>query len=102
LKSRFSTAEKTKAVLRLLAGENVLAVAAELQVTIDRIERWKSAFLAGGEAAIEKQTEERRNSHRGLLSKKTKAGLLQWAGILLVLVVVIYFMTRTMNQGSGQ
>jgi transposase len=102
LKTRFSKAEKTKAVLRILAGEDDRKIASELQVSLDRIERWRSTFIAGGEAAIEKEAEERRSSHRGWLSKKTKSGMLQWAGILLVLVIVIYFMTRTMNQGSGQ
>jgi ethanolamine utilization microcompartment shell protein EutL len=102
LPSRFSNAEKTRAVLRILAGEDTHTVAAQMQVTLDRVERWKATFLAGGEAALEKQTEEHRSSRRGWLSKKAKAGVLQWAGILLVLIIVIYFMTRTMNQGSGQ
>lgn len=92
-KSRhFSPREKRDAVLRLLKGEKTGAVAEDIGVGVNRLERWQERFLDGGTAALEK-AHERHGSIFGSL-KTHSAAVTQWAGLLVVLTVVVFFLVR--------
>ena len=49
---RFSVGRKTKAVKRLLRGEDLETVSRDLGVTAARVSQWRDQFLAGGEANL--------------------------------------------------
>src|SRR5258708_31457446 len=52
---RFTSREKVSAVLRVLQGESVDIVSAELGVPAGRLERWRSDFVAAGSAELSKR-----------------------------------------------
>jgi hypothetical protein len=51
-RGRFSACRKTKAILRLLRGEDIDVVSRELGVTAATVAGWRDHFLAGGQAAL--------------------------------------------------
>ena len=51
-RGRFSARRKTKAILRLLRGEDIDVVSRELGVTAATVAGWRDHFLAGGQAAL--------------------------------------------------
>jgi hypothetical protein len=92
--ARFTSHEKTAAVLRLLKGESVETVSQELGVSVDRVERWKSSFVAAGSAELAKR--------KDVPSKNwvTKHGSIwQWMWLLLALVAVISMLVLFMQRG---
>jgi hypothetical protein len=89
-----SSEKKTEVVLRALRGESREALAEELKVPLDRIEGWESMFLDAGRKALSKR---KGKSHRGKIGGR----IAQWSLLLLVLLVVVYFLTRFM-QSTGQ
>lgn len=96
---RYNASEKSKAVLRVLKGERGAAVALELGVGIDRLERWESTFLSGARAALEEKA--RRKTLYGTLKSNSK-GISQWAGLLVALAAAVLFLVRFLNRDSGQ
>lgn len=88
---QYSPREKRDAVLKLLKGEKTGAVADEIGVSVNRLERWQERFMAGGSAALEKRREQ------GSLFARIKghgAEVTQWGGLLLVLTVVVFVLVR--------
>ena len=51
-RGRFSARRKSKAILRLLRGEDIDVVSCELGVTAATVAGWRDHFLAGGQAAL--------------------------------------------------
>lgn len=51
---------RLKTVLRLLAGENLVALAAELNIPIAEIEAWRRTFVTAGEVALDEEQPNRR------------------------------------------
>jgi len=93
----FTGAEKYAAVHRILRGESVERVAAELHVSADRLHRWERIFLEAGRRKL--------NGHHDHYSgwlRYADAGrrLLPWGGLLLLLVLTVYAASRFFQQGS--
>ncbi len=80
----FSSYEKTSAVLRLLKGEPAEQLSEELGVSIRRLERWRSDFVAAGSAELSR----RRDLDQGWF-KKHGGTILQWSFLILILIGVI-------------
>ena len=96
--ARFTSHEKTDAVLRLLKGESVETVSEELGASADRIERWKNSFVAAGSAELAKRQD---------ISKKNWAGkyagsIWQWMWLLVALVAVITILVVFMQRGGQE
>ena len=90
----FTAQQKLKAALRVLQGESVDAVAEDLGVTRERVQRWSDRFVEGGRAAIL-----RREDHAATKSKKQRI-VMQWVSLITLLLIVLFFLTRfLMNQG---
>jgi len=81
---RFGSREKVDAVLRLLKGDSVATVSAELGVAVHRLERWQNDFVTGGSAALSKQ---KGSGSDGWLSTHATR-IVQWVVFLMVLAVV--------------
>jgi len=96
--SRFSSHEKTDAVLRLLKGESVETVSQELGVTVGRIERWKNNFVAAGSAELAKRKDD---SSKSWAAKHSRA-IWQWMWLLVALVAVISILVLFMQRGSQE
>ena len=94
---RFSREEKAQAVLRLIRGGGKSAIAAELGVPVDRLERWHDRFLEGGRAALVHK------SHKGRIARvREKLGSAgQWSLLLIVLTASILLLLRFL-QNSGE
>jgi transposase-like protein len=94
-KSRhYSLHTKQDAVLRVLKGEKVAAVAEDTGVGVNRLERWHARFMEGGAAALDKK--KTRSSPFG--SMRTHAsGIMQWAVLLFVLTVLVFFLVRMLS-----
>lgn len=95
---RVTSHEKTDAVLRLLKGESVEAVSHELGVTVGRIERWKSSFVAAGSAELAKRKDIPSKSWAG----KYSGSIRQWMWLLFALVAVISILVLLMQRGSQE
>jgi hypothetical protein len=93
---RFTSHEKTDAVLRLLKGESVDALSQELGVSIGRLERWKSSFVAAGSAEIAKRTDGTSKSWAG----KHSGSIRQWTWLLVALVAVVTLLVVFMQRGT--
>jgi transposase-like protein len=89
----FSGSQKSAAVQRILRGEPLERVAAELTVSVDRLRRWERIFLEGGEKHLA--------NHRDNRSRLGNNGqnLLPWAGLLLLLTVIVYAASRFFQRG---
>lgn len=86
--AEFTGQQKVKAALRVLQGENVDAVAEDLGVSRERVRRWSERFVEGGREAIL-----RREDRVAVKSKKRRA-VMQWVGLVLLLVILVFFLTR--------
>ncbi len=88
--------EKTAAALRLLKGDSVEALSAEMGVSVRRLERWKDEFVAGGSDALAKRKD---LGSPGWWSRHS-ATVWQWTLLLAGLILVISFLARFMQRGS--
>jgi hypothetical protein len=90
----YSLHAKQEAVLRVLKGEPVTAVAEDVGVGVNRLERWHSRFIEGGAAALNQ-----RATRRGLYEtlRTQGSGIMQWAGLLFVLTVLVFFLVRMLS-----
>src|SRR5580698_3851629 len=77
--------EKTDAVLRLLKGESVVNISQELGVSVSRIERWQSSFLAAGAAELSKRKDDPWKGWAAKYSVTTQ----QWIWLVLALVTIV-------------
>ncbi len=69
-RGRYSARRKTKAILRLLRGEDIDVVSRELGVTAATVSGWRDHFLAGGQAALKtRQHDEHEEEVRRLKAK---------------------------------
>jgi hypothetical protein len=91
---RVTSHEKTDAVLRLLNGESVETVSHELGVTVGRIERWKSSFVAAGSAELAK----RKDISSKSWTVKHSGSIRQWMWLLFALVAVISILVVLMQR----
>lgn len=87
-RQHFDVDQKCAAVRRVLGGESANRVAAELQVSADRLARWERYFVKGGHEGIARHRERSRWIHIPWRQ------VLPWAGLLLLLVVSVYFASR--------
>jgi len=92
-----STEEKARAVLRAVRGEPREQLANELRVPPDRIGLWEEIFLNGGKAAL---AASRGRRWRGL--RKLADRIAPWSALILLLLFVVYFLTRFMGAGAGE
>jgi Helix-turn-helix domain len=83
-KPHFDLDQKCAAVRRVLAGENANRVAAEIQVSRNRLDRWERYFLEGGRNGIA------RHHDRSRLGNIPWRKLLPWGGLLLLLIATVY------------
>lgn len=95
--ARFTSHEKTAAVLRLLKGESAETVSEELGVSVGRIERWKSSFVAAGSAELAKRKD---ISSKSWVAKH--GSIWQWVWLLVALVAVISLLVLFMQRGSQE
>lgn len=95
--SRFTSRQKTEAVLRLLKGESAENVSRELGVTIGRIERWKDRFVAAGSAELA-----RRQDHKQGWAAKHSQAFRQWLWLLLTLIGTVTVLVLLMQRGSQE
>lgn len=89
---RISAGTKTEAVLRVLRGEAVQRVAADLDVSNSAVERWKSLFVEAGTEGLRAYSERRHHRH-GHRSSAYKVAV-QWAVLLVFLTVTITLLLR--------
>ena len=95
-----SAEKKAAVVLRVLRGEGAGAVADEIGVSVDRLERWQATFTSGGLEALKK-----RSAHHKTLGQKLAARtkmVRPWVGLLIALVVTIFLLVRFLNRDAGQ
>src|ERR671916_2370703 len=78
---RFSARRKLAAVMRLLRGEPLEALARELNVTAARLSEWRDRALAGAAAAMKERERDSRDGE--LLRLKAKLGEITMANELL-------------------
>jgi hypothetical protein len=81
---QFDVEQKCAAVRRVLGGENPNRVAAEIQVSRDRLKRWERHFLEGGRQGIA------RGHARGSWFNMPWRQLAPWGGLVLLLIVGLY------------
>ena len=96
-RARIASKEKCKAVLRLLQGEDVASVAQEIGASADRLARWKARFVEAGEAELAKK---KPPAFQSRLWKNRKL-VVQWAGVIMALVLTVYFLTRFFESGGA-
>lgn len=96
--ARFTSHEKTDAVLRLLKGESVETVSQELGVSAGRIERWKSSFVAAGSAELAK----RKDVHPKGWAAKHSGSIWQWMWLLVALIAAISLLVLFMQRGGQE
>jgi hypothetical protein len=89
----FEPEAKAKAIMRVLAGEPKASVAAELGVSVDRMERWQSTFYNAGVDALAKKS-----STRTSVKFKPGSGTIgQWLLLALILVASIIVLVRMLT-----
>ena len=84
---------KAKAIMRVLAGETKASVAAELGVSIDRMERWQSTFYNAGVEALANKS----NARKSIKFKPGSGTLGQWAVLALILIASIVVLVRMLT-----
>lgn len=94
-----SPKDKSAAVLRLIRGDEVGVVAQETGVSVGRLERWQSAFLAGGLEALEKDSHHKTGSQK--LSARLKV-IMPWVGLLVALLITVLLLVRFLNRDVEQ
>lgn len=78
---RFSAKRKNEAVLRLLRGEALDSLSREYKVIAAKLSQWREAFLAAGQAGLQKGSGE---AEEGRIEKlQAKVGELTMANDLL-------------------
>ncbi len=95
---RWSSAQKSAAVVRLMKGEPATTLSQELGVSVRRLERWQSDFLAGGAAALARK---RRKTAFMWFTHRSKT-FLQWGALLFMLLFTIVFLALFLSSGSPQ
>jgi transposase-like protein len=93
---RFSPGEKYAAVHRLLRGEEPNRIAAEMHTSTDRLRRWERVFLEGGRQSLEAHHDHGSHSRRMARAARRAA---PWAGLILLLIVIVYFASQFLQQG---
>ena len=96
--ARFTSHEKTDAVLRLLKGESADTVSQELGVSVGRIERWKKTFVAAGSAELAK----RKDGSSKSWASKHSGTIWQWMWLLVALVAVVSMLVLFMQRGPQE
>src|SRR5580658_8155319 len=82
---RITSHEKTDAVLRLLKGESSETLSRELGASVDRIERWKSRFVAAGSAELARRKDDSSKNW----AAKHSVTIWKWFWVLFALVATI-------------
>lgn len=82
-------------VMRTLRGESRDALAEELKVPLERLAAWESTFLDAGRKALSSRKQP------WFRHSKVGARIAQWSVLLLVLLAVVYFLTRFI-QSTGE
>jgi hypothetical protein len=82
---RFTSRQKVEAVLRLIKGESADSLSTELGVSIRRLERWRSNYMAGGSAELAK----RKSPVSQSWFEKQSGAILRWAGLIAALAASI-------------
>ena len=95
---RIATRAKIDAVLRVMAGESIQSLSRELNVTVHRIERWKSTFIEGGSAELSKKKEVRSENW----ASKHASSIQQWMWLLFAMVIVITLLVLYAGRSSPE
>jgi transposase-like protein len=99
---QFSPQQKANAVLQVLKGNDVNQVAKELDVSVERLNRWKDLFVEGGKAALEERSHENTALAR---RRRQRQKIVQWALIIVALIIglaaLIRFVT-SIRSGVGE
>ncbi len=80
-RGRYSARRKTKAILRLLRGEDIDVVSRELGVTAATVAGWRDHFLVGGQSALKTRQPDLRDEE--VMRLKAKIGDLTMENELL-------------------
>ena len=96
-RDRWSPEQKAAAVLRLLSGEPVNQLSEELDVSVQRLERWHSDFVAAGAAAMVKK-----NRAGQAWFAANSDSILQWLGLLFALIVTIAVFAYFLHSGPQE
>ncbi len=78
---RFSVQRKSKAVLRLLRGEDLELLSREYGVTAARLSQWREDFLSAGQVGLKKRLQDERDER--ITRLQAKVGELTMANELL-------------------
>jgi hypothetical protein len=93
---RIATMAKIDAVLRVMAGESMESLSRELNVSIQRIDRWKNTFIEGGSSELSKKTDAQSESW----ASKHASSIWQWLWLLLAMLVVITLLVLYLGRSS--
>jgi hypothetical protein len=89
-------------VLKVLKGEDASQVARELDVDVERLNRWKDLFIDGGKAGLEERSHTNRTLER---KRRQRQKIFQWALIIIALILglaaLIRFVT-SIRSGVGE
>jgi transposase len=96
--AQLTSHEKIDAVLRLLKGESIEPVSHELGVSVDRMERWKSRFVAAGSAELARRTDDSSKSW----AAKHSVTFRQWIWLLFALVATIIILAVLVQHGGQE
>ena len=94
----FSLDEKSKAVMRVLKGEQAYSVAQEIGVSENRLERWHAQFVSGGRDALQPKRDQGNRLYRKL--NENLQQIWQWVLLLVALVLVVMAGLRFLNRAS--
>ena len=84
-------------MLRLLKGDDISLVAQELGTSVDRLTRWKVRFVDAGDAELARK---KPLPFQSMLWKNRRL-IVQWASVVLALVLTVYFLTRFFESGGA-
>jgi Helix-turn-helix domain len=92
----FTSAQKTRAVLRLLRGEPSEALSEEFGVSIRRLERWQEEFILGGRNALARRKDLGSNNWL----REHAVPIQQWFWLLLALGVAVSMLAMLVERGG--
>jgi hypothetical protein len=95
---RFTSHAKTEAVLRVLKGDSLETVSQELGISVRRLERWRSSFVAAGSAELAKRKEVSSKGWAGTHS----ISIQQWVWLLLALVGIVGMLVLYVQSGPQE
>ena len=95
--AQFTSHEKTDAVLRLLKGESSEALSREIGASVERMERWKSRFVAAGSAELARRKDDSSKNWAATHS----VTIWKWFWVLFALVATISILAVLVER-SGQ